>query len=294
MANFTLTCCSTADYPKSYFDGRHIPYACFHWSESGVEHLDDLYQSITPEKFFADISAGATPVTSQVGTGEYVELWRPILEGGSDLLHLTLSSGISGTYGSAVIAAEQMREEFPNRKIVVIDSLAASSGYGMLVDYVADMRDAGATIEEAEAWVLENRLKVHHWVFSTDLTSFIRGGRISKMSGFFGTALKICPLINVNKEGKLIPREKIRTKKKAEKEMLARMLEHAQGGTSYDGKCAISQSACRSDAEDVRDMIEEQFPALKGKVVINDIGTVIGTHTGPGTVALFFMGDERE
>ncbi len=294
MANFALTCCSTADYPKSFFDERQIGYACFHWNESGVDHLDDLYQSISPEEFFANISAGAMPTTSQVGIGEYVALWRPILENGSDILHLTLSSGISGTYGSAVLAAQEMAQEFPDRKVVVIDSLAASAGFGLLVDYVADMRDAGATLEEAEAWVYENRLKVHHWFFSTDLTSFIRGGRVSKVSGFFGTALKICPLLSVDREGKLVPREKIRTKKRAEKEMLARMVEHAQNGTGYSGKCAISQSDCRSDAEDVRDMIEEQFPALKGKVLINDIGTVIGSHTGPGTVALFFMGDERE
>lgn len=293
MASFTLTCCSTADYPKEHFDSRHIPYACFHWQESGVDHLDDLYQSTTPDEFYGAIAAGAMPTTSQVSTGEYDALWRPVLEAGSDVLHVSLSSGISGAYNGAVLAAQEVGADFPDRRVVVVDSLGASAGYGLLVDYLADMRDAGATLDEAHEWALANRLRVHHWFFSTDLTSFVRGGRVSRVSGFFGTALKICPLLNVDKDGKLVPREKIRTKRRAEAEMLARMVEHAQGGTAYDGKCAISQSACRGDAEDVRDMIEERFPALRGKVLINDIGTVIGSHTGPGTVALFFMGDER-
>ena len=163
----------------------------------------------------------------------------------------------------------------------------------MLVDYLADKRDEGATLDEAYEWAMENRLHVHHWFFSTDLSSYVRGGRVSRVSGFVGTALKICPVLNMNNEGKLIPRDKIRTKAKAEKDVVARMEEHAQDGHDYAGKCSLSMSACREDAEAVRDMVEAKFPALAGKVVINNIGTVIGSHTGPGTVALFFMGDER-
>mgnify|MGYP002728305742 FL=1 len=140
---------------------------------------------------------------------------------------------------------------------------------------------------------MSHRLNVHHWFFSTDLSSYVRGGRVSRVSGFVGTALKICPVLNMNDEGKLIPRDKIRTKAKAAKDMVERMEQHAQGGRAYDGKCMISMSACREDAEHVRSLIEQAFPALAGKVQINDIGTVIGSHTGPGTVALFFMGDER-
>ena len=148
-------------------------------------------------------------------------------------------------------------------------------------------------LDEAFEWAMENRLHVHHWFFSTDLSSYVRGGRVSRVSGFVGTALKICPVLNMNDEGKLIPRDKIRTKAKAAKDMVARMEEHVQDGHDYAGKCSLSMSACREDAEAVRDMVEAKFPALAGKVQINDIGTVIGSHTGPGTVALFFMGDER-
>ena len=293
MANFTLTCCSTADRPKSFFDGRHIPYACFHWNEDGQDHLDDLYQSVSPSDFYAAIKAGATPTTSQVSVGEFVEPWEPIVAAGSDVLHVSLSSGLSGAYDAAEMAARQVMEAHPERRVLVVDSLGASSGYGMLVEYVADLRDAGASLEEAYGWALTHRLNVHHWFFSTDLSSYVRGGRVSRVSGFVGTALKICPVLNMNSEGKLIPRDKIRTKAKAAKDMVERMEQHAQGGRAYDGKCMISMSACREDAEHVRSLIEQAFPALAGKVQINDIGTVIGSHTGPGTVALFFMGDER-
>ena len=163
----------------------------------------------------------------------------------------------------------------------------------MLVEYLADLRDAGASLDEAHAWALAHRLNVHHWFFSTDLTSYVRGGRVSRVSGFVGTALRICPVLDMNDEGRLIPRDKIRTKAKAERDVVARMGEHAEGGLAYAGKCSISQGACREDAERVRDLVEERFRALRGKVTISDIGTVIGSHTGPGTVALFFMGDTR-
>lgn len=290
---FQLTCCSTADRNKDFFDSRNIACAYFHWHLNGVDHLDDLYQSISPEDFYAQIKAGAMPTTSQVSVGEFIELWTPFLEQGLDVLHISLSSGISGEYESARLAADQLAATYPNNTVLVVDSLGASSGYGMLVEYVADLRDSGATQRECYNWAIANRLNVHHWFFSTDLTSYVRGGRVSKVSGFFGNALKICPVLNVNSLGKLIPRDKIRTKKKAAQDMVQRMLEHAQDGTSYSGKCMLSMSACMEDAQYVVELIEQSFPALKGNIEINNIGTVIGSHTGPGTVALFFMGDER-
>lgn len=293
MPAFTLTCCSTADRPKSFFDKREIPYACFHWSEGGVDHLDDLYQSIMPEEFYGAIKAGAEPTTSQVSVGEFVALWEPVAAGGSDVLHVSLSSGLSGAYNAATLAASQVEAAHPGRRVLVVDSLGASSGYGMFVEYLADLRDAGASLDEAHAWALAHRLNVHHWFFSTDLTSYVRGGRVSRVSGFVGTALRICPVLDMNDEGRLIPRDKIRTKAKAERDVVARMGEHAEGGLAYAGKCSISQGACREDAERVRALVEERFRALRGKVTISDIGTVIGSHTGPGTVALFFMGDTR-
>ena len=192
-----------------------------------------------------------------------------------------------------MIAKQELEEKFPDRKIIVIDSLCASAGYGLLMAELAEKRDAGATIDELEAWANANLMKMNHWVMVTDLKYLVKGGRLSKTSGFLGGMLNICPIINVNNEGKLIAREKIRTKKKAIKRMVELMEEQAEGGLDYSGKCYISQSACMEDAREVADLIEAKFPKLNGKVVINSIGTVIGSHTGPGTTALFFWGKER-
>ena len=142
-------------------------------------------------------------------------------------------------------------------------------------------------------WVEANKLKLHHWFFSTDLTFYIKGGRVSKTSGTIGTILGICPLLNVDTKGRLIPRAKIRSKKKVIQEIVKRMEEHAQDGLDYSGKCYISQSACMDDAKAVAELVEARFKKLNGRVEINYIGTTIGSHTGPGTVALFFWGDER-
>lgn len=149
------------------------------------------------------------------------------------------------------------------------------------------------TIDELRDWAETNKLHLRHWFFSSDLTFFIKGGRVSKSAGTIGNLLNICPLLDVNSEGKLIPRFKIRGKRKVIREIVAKMEEDAENGLDYDGKCFISQSACYEDAKAVADLIEARFPNLNGKVVINNIGTTIGSHTGPGTVALFFWGSER-
>lgn len=293
MSEYCITCCSTADMPASYFEENQIPYTCFHFMLDGKEYPDDLGKTVPFDKFYQMITDGAQPTTAQVNTEQYAQLFESVLKQGKDVLHLTLSSGISGTYNSANLARMQMEEKYPDRKIFVIDSLAASSGYGLLVDQALENQKNGMSLEENAKWIEDNKNKLHHWFFSTDLTSFIRGGRISKVSGFFGQALNICPLMNVNNEGKLIPRNKYRGKKQVIREMVKRMEEHAQNGLDYSGKCFISNSACMEDAQKVARLVEEAFPKLNGKVMINSIGTVIGTHTGPGTVALFFWGDER-
>lgn len=294
MSDYIISCCSTADLTKEHFEKRDIHYVCFHFMLDDASYMDDLGTSISFEDFYQKMAEGAMTKTSQVSIGEYMEYFRPFLEAGQDLLHITLSSGISGTYSSACLARDMLAEEFPNRKIYVIDSSAASSGYGLLMDAIADKRDEGMDIDELQTWILDHRLNLHHWFFSTTLTYFIRGGRISKAAGTVGNLLNICPLMNVNFEGKLIVREKIRTKKKVMKAIVDKMKEHAENGLDYSGKCYISQSACYEDARAVADLIEEQFPKLAGKVEIFDIGTTIGSHTGPGTVALFFWGSRRE
>jgi DegV family protein with EDD domain len=246
------------------------------------------------DKFYQAMADGAMTKTSQVNVDEFVAYFRPFLEAGQDILHVCLSSGISGVYNSANAAKALLEVEYPDRKILVLDSLGASSGYGLFMDKLADLRDAGLSVEELYGWAQEHRLQLHHWFFSTDLTFYVRGGRISKASGWFGTVLKICPLLNMDDQGRLIPRYKLRGKQKVIEAIVDKMAEHAEDGLSYNGKCYISNSACYEDARKVADLVEERFPQLNGKVVINNIGTTIGSHTGPGTVALFFWGDQRQ
>ncbi len=293
MNSFVLSCCSTADLSHQHFQQRDIQYICFHFTLDGKSYPDDLGQSIPFEDFYRAMANGADTRTSQVNTGEYLTYFESFLKAGQDVLHLSLSSGISGSFNSACVAAQELRAKYPDRKLYVVDSLGASSGYGLLMDKLADLRDEGKTIDEVKDWAEAHRNQLHHWFFSTDLTFYVKGGRISKASGWFGTVLKICPLLNVNDEGKLIPRFKIRGKAKVIREIVAKMEEHAQDGHDYSGKCFLSNSACMEDAQAVARLVEEKFPKLNGKVVINSIGTTIGSHTGPGTVALFFWGDER-
>ena len=293
MSDFVLSCCSTADLAKEHFEKRNIEYICFHYQMDGVEYLDDLGQSMPFDEFYKRMAEGADTCTAQVNISEYLEHFEKFLAEGKDILHVTLSSGISGSYNSAVNAALIAAERYPERKIYVVDSLAAASGFGLLVDRLADLRDEGKSIDEVRDWAEENKLNLQIWFFSTDLTFFVKGGRISKAAGVFGGILNICPLMNMDFEGRLIPRSKIRGKKKVIQEIVKRMEELAENRNDYTGKAYICHSACYEDALEVASLIEAKFPKMQEKVLINNIGTTIGSHTGPGTVALFFWGDKR-
>ncbi len=293
MSQYVLSCCSTADLSAEHFKQRDLSYICFHYELNGKDYLDDLGKSMDFHDFYQAMRDGADTRTSQINVEEFEQYFEPFLKEGKDILHLCLSSGITGVMNSAMLAKESLQERYPDRKIYILDSLAASSGYGLLMDRLADLRDEGRSIDEVFQWATDHRLNVHHWFFSSDLTFFIKGGRISKTAGFVGGVLNICPLMNVDCHGKLIPRYKIRTKKKVIQAIVDKMEEFAENGLDYSGKCYISQSDCYEDARQVADLVEARFPKLNGKVVINSIGTTIGSHTGPGTVALFFWGKTR-
>ncbi len=293
MSDYVLSCCSTADLSEEQMKARDIHYVCFHYELDGKQYPDDLGKSIPFDKFYEAMANGAETKTSQVNVSEYLEYFEGFLKEGKDILHLTLSSGISSSYNSAMVAMIELTAKYPKQKIYVVDSLAASGGFGLLMDKLADLRDEGKSIEEVHTFAEAHKLELNHWFFTSDLTFFIKGGRVSKVSGFFGTVLSICPLLNVDYEGHLIPRMKVRTKKKVIRETLDKMIELADGGLDYSGKCFITQSACMEDAKELAGLVEKTFPKLNGKVVINHIGTTIGAHTGPGTVALFFWGKRR-
>ena len=293
MHPYVLSCCSTADLTEEHFRSRDISYVCFHCELNGIAYLDDLGKSVPFEQFYQAMADGAETKTSQVNAEEFTAYFEPLLKEGRDILHVCLSSALSGVMNSAMIARNALLEKYPERKILLVDSLGASSGYGLIMDKLADLRDEGMDIDALYQWILEHRLEMHHWFFSTDLTFYVRGGRISKTAGAIGTVLNICPLLNMDNQGRLTPRYKIRTKRKVIRTIVDKMETFAKDGLDYADKCYICHSACYEDARAVADLVEQRFSKLKGPVEIYSVGTTIGSHTGPGTVALFFWGSER-
>lgn len=293
MPPYVLSCCSVVDLSPQLMTQRNISFAPLHYFIDGQEYNDDMGATLSSDDFYQAMRDGAEVSTSQVNVEEFIQYFESFLSVGQDVLHLSLSSGLSGSYNSARIAAEMLSDKYPDRKLYVIDSLAASAGGGLLIDTLADRRDAGESIDDLYHWAEENKKKLHHWFTASDLTWFVKGGRVTKAAGWFGTVLKICPVLNVDFMGRLIPRFKIRGKQNALKELVNQMKEHAADGNNYSGKCFISHSDCYEDARLIADQVESHFPHLNGKVQIYNIGTTIGCHCGPGTTALFFWGDER-
>ena len=293
MPGYVLSCCSTADVTRDWLEARDIKYLYFNYYLDGEVCKDDFGATNPPAQLYAKMLAGADAKTSQISAGDYMSHFEQFLAAGKDVVHVTLSSGISGTYNSACAARDQLAEKYPDHHVYVVDSLAASSGYGLLMDKLAELRDSGMGAAELAAWADEHKSEVQHWFFSSDLTFFIRGGRISKAAGLVGGMLKICPVMDVAPDGSLAVKEKIRTKAKAINRVVEKMEELAEGGLDYSGKCYISQSECKADALEVAARVEERFPKLDGKVEVFPIGATIGVHTGPGTVALFFWGKRR-
>ena len=293
MVDYVLSCCSTADLTAVHFAQQDIRYVCFHFSLDGKEYLDDLGQSIPFDEFYSAMARGAETRTSQVNVDEFITHFTPFLEAGQDILHVCLSSGLSGVINAAHSARDTLEDRYPQRRIYIVDSLGASSGYGLLMDTLAEKKRAGMDIESLYACTEAHKLELHHWFFSTTLEYYVKGGRISKTAGFVGGLLGICPLLNMDHHGNLIPRKKVRGKKHVITEIVNQMEAHAQGGLSYSGKCYISNAGCYEDARAVADLVEKRFPGLNGPVEINHVGTTIGSHTGPGTVALFFWGSPR-
>ena len=290
---YILSCESTVDFPYAYAAQRELPVLFYSYLIDGESYPDDMLRD--PEalpRFYRFLSEGKLPNTSQINEFAYEEFFEDLVQRG-DVLHIAFGSGMSNSVANAQKAAQLVRERHPERKLLVIDSLCSSSGYGMLVDYAADLRDGGASMEEVAQWVMENRNRVHHQFFSTDLKYFRRGGRVSGPAAPIGAILNICPIMRLNDEGRIIAYDKVRGRKAAIRTTVERMVQHAEGGTDYSGKCFICHSNCLSDAEQTRQTILERFPRLP-EVRIFDIGTIVASHSGPGTVAVFFLGDERE
>lgn len=291
-AKFILSCESTVDMPFSYIDSRDIPVLFYNYTVDGTDYVDDMLRD--PEalpRFYSMLEADKLPTTSQINSYRYEEFFDSLLKNG-DVLHITFGTGMTKSYQNAVMAAKNMQEKYPDRRIIVIDSLCSSSGYGMLVDYAADMRDEGAEMDEVESWVNANRKNIHHQFYSTTLKFFRRTGRVSGAAAMIGNILGICPIMHLNADGKIIAYGKVRGKHNALITTVDTTEEHIKDGRDYDGKLYICHSNCPEDAEHTRVALAERFPKV-ADIKIFDIGTIIASHCGPGTVAVFFLGDER-
>ena len=291
---YILSCESTVDLPYSYLESRNIPVLFYKYIIEDTEYIDDMGRdSKALPHFYELLAQGHLPQTSQINVGDYEEYLEALLQKG-DVLHIAFTSGQSGSVHNAFLAADILREKYPDRRLIVIDSLCSSSGFGLLVDYAADMRDAGCSMDEVATWVTENRNSVHHQFFSSNMTQFRRTGRVSGTAAAIATILSVCPIMRLDDAGRIIAYDKVRGKKNAVQRTVDTMAAHARGGEGYDGKCFVCHSQCPEDAAMLIEALETRFPKLKGQIRLCDIGTIIGSHSGPGTVAVFFLGDERQ
>ena len=294
MSAYILTTESPADLSKEYYEQTGIPYIPYHFQVNDDELLTDwVGEGMTPKELSELMDKGVVPKTSQPNTAEYEEFFEPYLQAGWDIFHVVFSSGLSGAYNACVTAVEELRERYPERKIIAVDSRAAAPGFGLLVDEVYTRKCNGATMEELEEFVLNNRDHLQHWFYVTDLKYLKNGGRVSAASAAIGNMLNICPLMFVDKEGKLKVFEKIRGRKKIINATVEKMVEHAKDGTGYYGKCFIGHFNAPDEAGILKEAIEERITGIEGGVRIFEIGKTIGAHSGPGTIALFFWGDEK-
>ena len=292
--NFVLSCESTVDLPFSYISGRNIEVLFYTYSVDGVEHDDDMGRD--PEalgRFYGFMEAGKFPATSQINIYKYTDYFESLLKlYDGDILHIAMGSGMSPSVNNAVDAAASLKEKYPDRNIKVIDSLCSCGGYGILVDLAADLRDEGKSFEEIVDWLEDNKSRIHNQFFSTDLKYFKRSGRVSGATATVATILGICPIMHLNSTGHIIAYGKVRGKKNAIKTTVETMLNDVEEGKEYNGKCVLCHSNCIEEAKETIDLIKKTFPKLK-EVKLSNIGTIIASHAGPGTVALFFVGKPR-
>ncbi len=287
MSDYIVSVNSTVDVPKEWLEERNVPVVPLKYTIDG-ETYEDM-SGLSSKEFFAKLREGKMSVTSQVNPDEAYDRLKPYVEAGHDVLHLAFSSGLSGTCESMQIAAAQLSEEFPDRKIIVVDTLCACMGEAILLYYVLKQKEAGATIEEAATWAEENKLHVCHNVTVDDLYHLQRGGRVSKTTAVLGSIVQIKPIIHMDDEGELKVIGTVRGRKKS----LNRIVDMAVG--QYKGWendiVMITHGDCLEDAEYVAGLVREKMGI--DNIMINNIGTVIGSHTGPGVVSLFCMGNKR-
>lgn len=290
MKDYAITTENTCDMPYEYYAENKVEFMYLPCT------LDDkVYNKehdIEAKEFYSLMRSGSMPTTSQVNTEDAKRAWLPMLEEGKEILHVSFSSGLSGTYNSCRLAAEELMEENPQYKIIVVDTLCASMGQGLILQKVLELKEGGSGLDEAAKWLEEHKLNLCHVFTVDDLMHLHRGGRVSKVSAVLGTMINIKPMLHVDNEGRLILLSKARGRKKALQSLVDMMEGRVGSYRDQNDVIYISHGDCEEDAAYVAELVKKQYPSVK-TIVMNTIGSTIGAHAGPGTVALFFMGDRR-
>lgn len=287
MRDYIITVNSTVDTGKEWLEERNVPVIPLKYTIDGQEYTD-MY-GLSDKEFFQKLREGKMSVTSQINPEEAKEMLEPYVKEGKDVLHLAFSSALSGTCNSMKIAAEELQEEYPEAKVIVVDTLCACMGEAMLLYYALKQKEAGKTIEEVAQWAEENKLHVCHNVTVDDLFHLHRGGRVSKTAAVLGTMVKVKPIIHMDDNGALQVIGKERGRKKSLHKIVDMAVKRSKG---WDNEIImITHGDCLEDAEYVAKLVREKMGVEN--VFIHNIGTVIGSHTGPGVVATFCMGNKR-
>lgn len=290
MRDYVITVNSTVDMPLEWLEERGVKVAPLKYTIDNETYVD--MSGLSSKEFFDKLREGKIPETSQVNPAEAREMMEPILKEGKDILHLAFSSALSGTYNSMRLAAEELQEEYPEAKIIIVDTLCACLGEAILLHHVLKQKAAGKTIEEAAQWAEENKLHVMHNVTIDSLDHLHRGGRLSKASAVLGSIVKIKPIIILNDEGKLEVVAKERGRKKAMNQIVDMAVEQSKGWEDVNDIVMITHGDCEEDAEVLAEIVRKKMGI--DNVFINNIGTVIGGHTGPGVLSVFCMGEKRK
>lgn len=290
MSGYQIITDSTCDLSQKLVDQLDItviPMEFLIGTDTFLNYSDE--RELSSHEFYERLRGGETSVTNQITPIRFKEIFEPILSAGTDILYLAFSSGLSATCSNAFLIAEELAQKYPERKIAVVDSRAASMGEGLLVYYAAQKKAAGASLEEVRNWLLANRNRLAHWFTVDDLNHLKRGGRVSGAAALVGTVLGIKPVLHVDDEGRLIPIEKVRGRRQSLDALVKHMMQKVEH--PEEQMIFVSHGDCPEDAAYVAEQVKKQF-RIKA-LEINPIGPVIGTHSGPGTMALFYLGKDK-
>lgn len=295
MKDYIISCSSPVDVDFDFFIKRGVHVLFYNYIMDGMEYEDIMGRSKKDlDDFYSNLGKGIRSYTSQVSIEKYVTYFEQLLKEKKDILHIELGTGMTNSVLNALKAVELIKEKYPDSRIEIIDSLCSSSGYGMLVDSAVDLKNQDLTIDELAMWIKDNRQRLHHQFFCTDLSFFKRSGRITMMTAIFGGIMKTCPIMKLNNDGKIVVYSKAFGKKNAIKKTVEEVMEHIKNGQEYHDKLWINHSNCPHIAEMLQQELIKALPQYQDNIKIWNIGTTIGSHCGPGTVAVFFYGDERE